>query len=200
MALHEISGQGFTHQLLWNSAKTLLTQSATETPRDGQLRMAGMLMAYFTFEAYLNLAGPRIDAAAWKNEKEFFNTDAYRGTPGKLARICEKTGLTFEPGKRPYQTIRGLKRLRDFLAHGKPETYAYETEVAEGQSPDMFAGLSIYDWTSRANADRALSDTEEFIEFLHEKIVKALRADDLPFAGKALNFPLAFAEGNEKQP
>lgn len=198
MTLHEIVGQGYTHQLLWNSAKILLKQPETQTPRDGYFRTAGMLMAYFTFEAYLNLAGHRVDPKAWKNEREFFNTDPYKGTRGKLKRICEKVELAIEHGKRPYQTIRDLKRLRDFLAHGRPEAYAYEVQVAEGEQPDMFAGLTIYDWTSRKNAEWALHDTEEFIEFLHAKIVEALRVDDLPFAGKALQFPLAFAEGGEK--
>ena len=198
MVLHEISGQGYTHQLLWNSAKTLLKQPQTQTPTDGYFRTAGMLMVYFTFEAYLNLAGPRVDPAAWKNEREFFNADDYKGTSGKLKRICEKIGLTIERGKRPYQTIRKLKRLRDFLAHGRAETYAYEVEVAEGAHPDMFTGLTIYDWTSTKNAEWALHDTEEFIEFLHAKIIETLRVDDLPFAGKALQFPLAFAEGGEK--
>jgi hypothetical protein len=158
-----------------------------------------MLMAYFAFEAYLNLAGPRVDPEAWKNEKEFFNKDPYRGTRGKLNRICEKIGFKLESGKRPYQTIRELRRLRDFLAHGKLEAYAYEIEVQAGQQPDMFGGLTIYKWTSRENADRVLNDTGEFIEYLHAKIKEALRADDLPFAGKALHFPLAFAEGGEKQ-
>jgi len=59
--------------------------------------------------------------------------------------------------------------------------------------------LTIYKWTSREDAGRALNDTEEFIEYLHAKIKEALRADELPFAGKALHFPLAFAEGGEKR-
>jgi hypothetical protein len=199
MALHEIAGRGFTHQILWKSAKTLLNQPETNTPTDGYFRMAGMLMIYFTLEAYLNLAGPRVDPEAWKNEREFFNSNPYRGTHGKLRRICEKIGITIETGKRPYQTIRNLKRLRDFLAHGRPESYAYEIEVAEGEQPDMFDGLKIYDWIRRGEAERALEDAEEFIEFLHVKIVEALHAEDLPFAGKALQFPSAFSEGKEKR-
>jgi predicted ATPase len=44
----------------------------------------------------------------------------YRGTHGKLKRIAEKLGLEVEADKRPYQTIRELRKLRDFLAHGNP--------------------------------------------------------------------------------
>ncbi len=71
MTLHEISGQGFTHQLLWNSAKALLAQPETGTPTDGYFRMAGMLMAYFAFEAYMNLAGSRVDPQRGRTRKNF---------------------------------------------------------------------------------------------------------------------------------
>jgi hypothetical protein len=198
VATHQIAGQGFTHQLLWNSAKTLLSQPESQTPKDGYFRMAGMLMAYFTFEAYLNLVGPRVDPEAWKNERDFFNDDPYRGTDGKLKRISEKIGVTLPKGKRPYQTIRKLKRLRDFLAHGRLESYAYEIELSGDKTPDMFGGLTIYKWTSRSEAELALNDTQELIQFLHTNIIKALHIDDLPFAGNPLKFPLAFAEGGEK--
>jgi hypothetical protein len=50
----QITGQGFTHQYLWNCATTLLTQPETKSPKDMHFAMAGMVMAYFTFEAYLN--------------------------------------------------------------------------------------------------------------------------------------------------
>lgn len=199
MTVHEIAGQGFTHQQLWNCAKTLLSQPETQSPTDGHFKMAGMLMAYFTYEAYLNLVGPRIDREAWKNERVFFGKHPYRGTHGKLKRVCEKIGIEVERGKRPYKTIDELRKLRDFLAHGKPETYAYEAEVEEGQEPDMFGGLDIYKMVTRENADRALKDTEEFIEFLHAKIIEKRNGDDRLFNGKALHFPLAWASDSTKR-
>ena len=78
MPVHEVYGEGYTHQILWNSAKLLLGEPENQTPRDGYFRIAGMLMTYFAFEAYLNLDGPRVDPDAWQNEREFFNSSAYR--------------------------------------------------------------------------------------------------------------------------
>jgi hypothetical protein len=158
-----------------------------------------MLMAYFAYEAYLNLVGPKVDQEAWKNEREFFGKRPYQGTAGKLKRICEAIKIEVDRGKRPYQTIRELKKLRDFLTHGKPESYAYELEVKEeGETPDMFIGLSIYQMVRRESADRALKDTEEFIEYLHSRIVEKLGDDAFWFKGKALDFPLGFAFGGTR--
>jgi hypothetical protein len=198
MALHEIAGQGFTHQYLWNCAELLLSQEETKSPKDGYFLMTGMLMAYFTYEAYLNLVGPHIDGGAWKKEREFFSKPPYQGTVGKLTRICEKLGMKIDRGQRPYQTIRELQVLRDFLAHGKPDVYAYEIEVEERESPDMFKDMKIYEMVTREKADRALKDTEEFLECLRNKIVEKLGDDELVFRIHALQFPLASASGGEK--
>ena len=51
---HEITGEGFTHVHLWKCARTLLTQPETKSPKDRYYCMAGMVMAYLAFEAYLN--------------------------------------------------------------------------------------------------------------------------------------------------
>jgi hypothetical protein len=198
MAIHEIAGQGFTHQYLWNCSEALLSQTETKSPTDGYFAMAGMLMAYFAYEAYLNLVGPRIDGEAWKNERDFFSKPPYRGTQGKLQRICEKIGIEVNRGKRPYQTIRDLGGLRDFLAHGKLDTYAFEIDVEKGKEPDMFHDLQIYKMVNRENADRALKDTEEFIEYLHARITAKRKGDETLFKGKALKFPLAWASGGTK--
>jgi len=198
MTIHEVEGQVFTHQHLWNSAKLLLSQPETQSPNDGYFLMAGMLMAYFTYEAYLNLVGPHIHRVAWKNEREFFSKDPYRGTEGKLNLVCERLGIKIDRGQRPYQTIHELKRLRDFLAHGKPQFYAYEVEVEQEQTADLFRDITIYKMVTRDKADRALKDTEEFLEYLRSKIIEKFGDDEILFRTKVLHFPLASASGGQK--
>jgi hypothetical protein len=193
MTRHEIAGECYTHQHLWNCAKALLTQTETRTPQDGYFMMAGMLTAYFTFEAYLNLVGPRVDQEAWKNERVFFTNEPYRGTEGKLKRICEKLEIKLEPGKRPYQTIKQRKKLRDFLAHGNVQTYGYSLPMKEGEQPDLFRDLDIYNMVTRKKADQALKDTAEFIQFLHNMVHQNTGGGGSSF--NALEFPLAFATG-----
>jgi hypothetical protein len=175
MAMHEITGEGFTHQQLWNCATTLLTQPETKSPKDMYYCMAGMVMAYFTYEAYLNFVGSRIEPTVWKDERKFFSKDPYRGTQGKLKLLCEKCGIEVDRHKRPYATVQELGRLRDYLAHGKPDFYELEVDVEEGKEPDMFGNLKIYDLVSRDKAHRTLQDTEEFIEYLHAIIADSAK-------------------------
>ena len=82
-------------------------------------------MAYFTFEAYLNFVGSSVEPAAWKDERNFFSKDQYRGTQGKLKLLCEKYEIKVDPDKRPYLTVRELGWLRDYLAHGKPDIICF---------------------------------------------------------------------------
>jgi hypothetical protein len=196
---HEITGEGFTHVHLWKCARTLLTQPETKSPKDRYYCMAGMVMAYFAFEAYLNFVGSRIEPIKWREERKFFSKDPYRGTQGKLKLLCEKYRIEVDHDKRPYVTIRELGRLRNYLAHGKPDRYALEVDVEEGKGPDMFGALKIYDHVTREKADRTLQDTKEFIEYLHAKIAKKRKSSyDVAFIGRALKLPLAIGTFRSK--
>jgi hypothetical protein len=200
---HEITGQVFTHQYLWNCATTLLAQPETKSPEDKYYAMAGMVMAYFTFEAYLNFVGSSVEPTAWKDERKFFSKNPYRGTQGKLKLLCEKYQIKVDRDKRPYLTVREAGWLRDYLAHGKPDYYVSEVDVEEGKAPDMFGGLKIDDLVTREKADRTLQDTEEFIEYLHRELAakrKRPNPYDVTFVGRALNFPLASASGSTRHP
>ena len=200
---HQITGQGFTHQYLWNCATTLLTRPETKSPEDKYYAMAGMVMAYFTFEAYLNFVGSSVEPTAWKDERDFFSKGQYRGTQGKLKLLCEKYQIKVDRDKRPYLTVREAGWLRDYLAHGKPDYYVSEVDVEEGKAPDMFGGLKIDDLVTREKADRTLQDTEEFIEYLHRELAakrKRPNPYDVTFVGRALNFPLASASSSTRHP
>jgi hypothetical protein len=116
--------------------------------------------------------------------------------------LCEKYQIKLNPDERPYLTIREASRLRNYLAHGKPDHYASEADVEEGKVPDMFGGLKIYDLVTREKADRTLRDTEEFIEYLQRELAakrKHRNAYDVTFVGRALHFPLASASGSTRE-
>ncbi len=49
--------------------------------------LSAMLMAYLTYEAYLNFLGTRVTPSDWENEREFFRKAPYKGTEGKLKRM-----------------------------------------------------------------------------------------------------------------
>ncbi len=187
---------GIVQRLYWPNQKS-------KSSKDMYYQMAGMVMAYFTFEAYLNFVGSSVEPTAWKDERNFFSKGQYRGTQGKLKLLCEKYQIKVDRDKRPYLTVRQAGWLRDYLAHGKPEIYALEVDVEEGKDPDMFGAPKIYHLVTREKADRTLQDTEEFIEYLHRKLAakrKRPNPYDVTFVGRALNFPLASASGSTQHP
>lgn len=150
-------------------------------------------MAYFAFESYLNLSGPRVDPKTWQNERSYFNQSPYQGTLGKAKWIADRVGLQIEMGQRPYQTISELSRLRNFLTHGRIEAYGYDVLVRQNEEPDLFRNLTIYKLVNRRKADQALKDTEKFANDLHTKVMERVGDNHQYFKGKPFEYPLAAA-------
>ena len=46
--------------------------------------ISAMLLAYLTYEAYINFLGDRFASETWRDEKEFFSKKPYQGLEGKL--------------------------------------------------------------------------------------------------------------------
>ena len=128
-----------------------------------------MLLAYLTYEAYLNFLGERFAAEVWAKEHEFFTKDPYWGLDGKLTYLAETIPVTgIKKGERPYQTIKNLKSLRDFLSHGKIDRYTKTITHHRDDEPPLFGPYGKLDkLVTPGLASRAVSDVKEFIEFLH---------------------------------
>jgi len=191
----KVVGEYNTHMYLWNGCKELVKMgdevSKQKEHRSLYYHMAGNLMAYLTYEAYLNFVGLRLLPKVWKNEREFFGRGKYRGIEGKLQLILEKCGIpTIDKGRRPYQTIAKLGNLRDFLVHGKPWIYGKIVEYGEDEKPDMFPDKFIYQECSPESAHHAAADVKKFIEYLHEWVLKK---QSYHFPSKPLDMPLASA-------
>jgi hypothetical protein len=162
-----ISGESYTHKILWHTTKHQIEAAKQFLNESDFFHLTAMMMTFFTLEAYLNYLGDIIDPGTWKNENEFFSKRPYIGTIGKLDFLIEKCGMSkYDRGKRPFQTLKKLKRIRDFLAHGKPEKIKTRVKYSEGKFPDYvksYLGKNI----SEKEANRALEDTEKVINELH---------------------------------
>jgi hypothetical protein len=176
----EIRGELFTHRLLWACCLEL-AEAAKEAVQSGKdsfcFKLSSMLMAFLTCESYINFLGDRLAPDAWKNERNFFNQPAYKGLEGKLKKLCEICNICdiqTHKGKRPYQTIKELSRLRTYLSHGKPDKYEKLVLHPRGKDPDLFYP-KIYQMVSEKTLtlDTAIHDVEEFIRCLN---VRARRA------------------------
>lgn len=80
------------------------------------------MFAFDTIEAYVNFIGERIAPEIWKDERNYFRKEPYRGWDGKLTKILELVGLSANCNAPPMSTLMDLRTIRDLIAHGKPES------------------------------------------------------------------------------
>ena len=189
----EIQGEGSTHRRLWQICQHQLRQADAEQVGAFTFYAGAMLFAYFTYEAYLNFLGDRIDYETWKNEREFFGKKPYRGFEGKLKKLAEVSEFVVEKGKRPYQSISDLTEFRHLLTHGKPDKYQETTTHFDHQMPPLYGYGTLDPWVDADRARLIVKDVAEFIEHLHGHCLQkyqSLKNDGL-YGESALQGPLA---------
>jgi len=192
-----INGELFTHKILWECCQ--LHCQAADTANEKKAgpiyyELTVMLMAYLTYEAYINFLGDRVAPEAWKNEKDLFNCDPYRGIAGKLKKISEVCHIqNLKKGERPYQTIVELGTLRDYLSHGKPDKYETQIKHSKRNEPSLFHS-NLYQLVTPEKMKRALEDVKVLIEFLHCKA--APYVTDQMFGNKPLEGIIEHSQGD----
>ena len=187
----EIHGELFTHRLLWRCCTKQMEAARAREEDASHFHLTAMLMAYFTYEAYLNFLGDCVAPKIWRNERNYFSKEPHRGTEGKLRKLAAICGFDVETGKRPHQTIVDLEQLRDFVAHGKPDKYDATVRHHPGREPRMFGYDTLSKRVTQEKAERAIADVEKFIECLHERCRESVR--DLRYGPKALKGSLGYS-------
>jgi hypothetical protein len=162
-----VEGERFLHKDLWRVVERQL-EHATAIPRGAFYDdLVAMVFALLALEAYLNFVGERIAPEIWKDEREFFRKEPYRGFDGKLRKILELVGI-MEPARdvRPYSTVWLLKDLRDLIAHAKLMRFGSVIEHTADEEPSMFYS-PLRDVITHENAEGARDDIKAFIETIH---------------------------------
>lgn len=195
-AITETSGESFSHRILWKCAKLQHNNARAIEKGRKYFDLSTMLMAYLTYEAYLNFVGDRIDPDTWKNEKKYFSQNEYFGVEGKLKRISEICdGVKIDKSCRPYQTIKDLGKLRTSIVHAKVYKYNETIEHTVDTEPEIWP-KDGYQYVTKENSNRAMEDVEEFIEWLHVKIKPF--CNDHWFGDKALGGITGYATSSSK--
>ncbi len=165
-----IEGETFPHRTLWICAKTLNKKARKEKKGSKYPDMAACLMAYLSYEAYLNILLSRLDQTVWENEREFFSKGKYRGTEGKLIWIAEFCGdFSWDRGSRPYQTIKKMSQLRNRMAHAKPSSFTEEIIHNDDDDINWWA-RDAFEEVNQDFVSRVLDDFEIFMEYVHESV------------------------------
>jgi hypothetical protein len=172
-----VQGEVFTHRVIWSACQRLLHVAGSEPKGNWYFYLTAMLMGYMTFEAYVNFLGTKLEPDLWNNERTMFRDPPYKGTNGKLLKLCELHEVPFpDKGRRPFQSIKRLNDLRNIVAHGKPEEFELSVCHPEGSNPALIK-YSLDDYVSDAKAEQALSDLKELIESLHASFANRVGFD-----------------------
>ena len=174
--VEEAKGEEYVHKAVWLVAKRQLTHAEAH-PKGALLdHLVALVFVSHALEGYANYLGEKVAPALWQDERERFGKT---GLAGKLDALHEVCGLPrLERGRRPWSTIRGLKRLRDGIAHPRTKTTTTRTEYVEGKEPPLFARSWLEDVVSKAKAVRAMEDAKAIVDRLHEAAMARF-----PYAG-----------------
>jgi len=187
------TGEVYTYRFLWASAKHQYKLAKHHKQGRAYCCLSSMIMAYFTYESYLNFLGEFIAPEIWKEERVFFNSPEHKGTNGKLKKILEIINKPiFNKGERPYQTIKFLNTYRNSITHGKQEHFVFSAKHGHNSEPDML-NSDIMNSASLKNAERVLEDIQNMIEILHNNSKPFI--SDKKFPTKAISGVTAVAVG-----
>jgi len=179
-------GEEILHRLLWHIVEEESERAAMLARGWFNPSAVAMVFAFHTIEAYLNYVGERLAPDIWKQERNYFRREPYRGWEGKLRKVLELAGLTWNPGERPLSTVLQLRQLRDLLAHGKPEKLEGEfLHPAGTESPTPVSTLRKM-IVPQEKLQTVLSDVEQFLCQIHSLAKPKVKANDNFFGGHPL--------------
>lgn len=189
------TGTDLPHRLLWRiveeNAATARERESTKKEEWSRPALVAMVFAFHAMEAYLNYVGQKLGPEVWANEKEHFRESGFRG---RLRDVMERAGLPWMPGKRPLQTVLQLKKLRDAIAHGRPEEKAGEVHHSENSRAPypLFTLRSMF--TPFGKMERAVEDVEELANEIQKNARLKLKPKDPWFRNEAFQGPMSYGD------
>jgi hypothetical protein len=189
-----IEGEIFLHKELWRVVSRQMLYARDNQKASIYDYLVAMIFAFHTLEAYLNFVGERLAPSIWKDERNYFRNEPYRGFDGKVRKILELCNIT-EPDRtnRPYSTIWYLKDLRDFIAHGRPEKFSDYIDHSPDQETSLFR-TPFGNLVTQTKACHAEEDVKAFLDMIHSA-AKPL-VNDIWFGEDALGGILQYSSGS----
>jgi len=146
------SATTYTYVYCRGAARRALSQGLEHERGSFYFFMMAGVFAAFTVEAFLNHVG-ELRVQDWKS------LERKLGPREKLLLLRQVAAWSVDEGRRPFQSLRGLLRLRDALAHGKTATQSTHGVVV-GAPPDAVPTPEP-EWKSLCTADYASQFVED---------------------------------------
>jgi hypothetical protein len=191
-----IEGRRFLHKELWRVVERQLEYSKANPKGAFYDDLVAMVFALHALEAYLNYVGQLLAPEIWKDEREFFRREPYRGFDGKVRKVLELAGLR-EPDRafRPYKTVWALKDLRDLMAHAKPEDFLLEVDHHVDDVPPLLT-TKLDSVVTASAALEARDDVSAFAQSIHS--AAASKISDIWFRDSAFGGVLQYSSSSTR--
>lgn len=127
--------------------------------------LSSLMMAAFTFEAYMNYVGPLVEPG-WSDFDK-------ASTLGKFRHISLKLSYKTDFSKRPCQSIRDLFLFRNRMAHPRDEKLKEEYIATVDDYQEHLYSMSSPKWLAIAtekNARRCVTDLRDIMENLNSRL------------------------------
>jgi hypothetical protein len=181
------NGEDLPHRLMWRIVEQQAELAKTE--RDWSIpSLIAMVFAFHAMEAYLNYVDVRLAPEIREKEREYFRATGFKG---KLREVMELAGLNWEPGKRPLQTIVGLEKLRNAIAHGRPERLSGKVLHRNDAEPPYPAFSLRSMFTPKNKMPKAVHDVEQLVTEIQVAAKPKLKVKDVWFRKEAFHGPLS---------
>lgn len=184
----EHDSEDLPHRLMWAIVEEQRTV-AEERERDwSNAALVAMVFSFHAMEAYLNYVGLRLAPEIWENEREHFRKTGFKG---KLREVMNRAGLGWASGKRPLQTVLELEKLRNAVAHGRPEKRTGKILYAEDSEPPypVFTLRSMF--TPKQKMSKAVHDVEQLANEIQKATRLKLKVKDVWFRDEAFRGPIS---------
>lgn len=181
-----VEGERFIHKELWRVVERQLDHAKKIPSGAFYDDLVAMTFAFHALEAYLNYVGEKLAPDIWRDERNYFRKEPFRGFDGKVRKVFDLVGVA-EPARntRPYSSVWLLKGLRDLMAHGKVERIADVFKHGrEEESP--WARTALDSIVIPANAQVAHDDVKSIAQSIHDAAnpkIDDVWFGQLPFGG-----------------
>lgn len=187
-------GEALPHRFLWEIVEEQAKLASDREREWSKPALVAMVFAFHTVEAYLNFVGERLAPEVWRDERNYFRREPYRGWDGKLRKVMELVGMPCpDLVKRPLKTILELRELRDLIAHPKPEKLTREIVHDDGTEAPSLVSTLRSKFTPKDRLTRAVHDVEQFLNRVHA--LAAPKVNDSWFGSEALRGPHQYSSG-----
>ncbi|MGA8313238.1 MAG: hypothetical protein WB755_24655 [Terriglobales bacterium] len=182
-------GEEILHRVLWQIVEEESQRSAAIQQGWFNPAVVAMVFAFHTVEAYMNYVGERLAPEIWKDERNYFRKEPYRGWDGKLRKVMDLVGLSLAPEDRPLKTILELRDVRDLIAHGKAEKLTGEVAHPAGTEAPAPVSTVRQMVIPEGKLGAALADVEQFLNQIHQLARTKVDVSDVWFGVHPLRGP-----------